>query len=55
MILPGRVQHRQPSGPAQIAIEPVNEAQAYIAHQVYRDFRETSGHRARLNFGDCFS
>ncbi len=40
---------------AQIAIEPVTEAQALIARQVYRDFGKTSGHPAKLNFGDCFS
>jgi ribonuclease VapC len=40
---------------AQIAIEPVTEAQAGIARQAYRDFGKTSGHPAKLNFGDCFS
>jgi ribonuclease VapC len=40
---------------AQIAIEPVSEAQARIARQAYRDFGKTSGHPAKLNFGDCFS
>jgi ribonuclease VapC len=40
---------------AQIAIEPVTEAQARIARQAYRDFGQTSGHPAKLNFGDCFS
>ncbi len=40
---------------AQIAIEPVSEAQAHIARQAYRDFGKTSGHPAKLNFGDCFS
>ena len=40
---------------AQIAIEPVTEAQARIARQAYRDFGKTSGHAAKLNFGDCFS
>jgi ribonuclease VapC len=39
---------------AQIAIEPVTEAQARIARQAYRDFGKTSG-PAKLNFGDCFS
>jgi ribonuclease VapC len=29
---------------AQIAIEPVTEAQALIARQAYRDFGKTSGH-----------
>ncbi len=40
---------------AQIAIEPVTEAQARVARQAYRDFGKTSGHPAKLNFGDCFS
>lgn len=40
---------------AQIAIEPVTEAQAHIARQAYRDFGKASGHTAKLNFGDCFS
>src|SRR6266705_7223744 len=40
---------------AQVAIEPVTEAQALIASQAYRDFGKTSGHPAKLNFGDCFS
>jgi ribonuclease VapC len=40
---------------AQIEIEPVTEAQALIARQAYRDFGKTSGHPAKLNFGDCFS
>jgi ribonuclease VapC len=39
----------------QVAIEPVTEAQARIARQAYRDFGKTSGHPAKLNFGDCFS
>jgi hypothetical protein len=40
---------------AQVAIEPVTEAQARIARQAYRDFGKTSGHPAKLNFGNCFS
>jgi len=40
---------------AQITIEPVTEVQARIARQAYRDFGKTSGHPAKLNFGDCFS
>jgi ribonuclease VapC len=40
---------------AQIAIEPLTETQARIARQAYRDFGKTSGHPAKLNFGDCFS
>jgi ribonuclease VapC len=38
-----------------IAIEPVTEAQARVARQAYRDFGKTSGHPAKLNFGDSFS
>ena len=40
---------------AQVEIEPVTEAQARLARQAYRDFGKTSGHPAKLNFGDCFS
>lgn len=40
---------------AQITIEPVTESQARIARQAYRDFGKSSGHPAKLNFGDCFS
>ena len=38
-----------------IVIEPVTAEQARIARQAYRDYGKGSGHRARLNFGDCFS
>src|ERR1035437_8257728 len=38
-----------------IVIEPVTAAQAKIARQAYRDFGKGSGHRAGLNFGDCFT
>lgn len=40
---------------AQLVIEPVNEKQARVARDAYRDFGRGSGHRARLNLGDCFS
>ena len=40
---------------AQVVIEPVTEEQALIARQAYRDFGKTSGHKAKLNFGDCFA
>jgi ribonuclease VapC len=40
---------------ARITIEPVTEAQARIARHAYRDFGKSSGHPAKLNFGDCFS
>ena len=38
-----------------IVIEPVTATQAKIARQAYRDFGKGSGHRAGLNFGDCFT
>jgi ribonuclease VapC len=38
-----------------IQIEPVTAEQARIARQAYRDYGRGSGHRANLNFGDCFS
>ena len=40
---------------AELQIEPVTEAQARMAREAYRDFGKGSGHRASLNFGDCFS
>ena len=36
-------------------IEAVTEEHARIARAAYRDFGRGSGHRAKLNFGDCFS
>ncbi len=36
-------------------IEPVTATQARIAREAYRDFGKGSGHRAGLNFGDCFA
>jgi len=36
-------------------IEPVTASQARIARDAYRDFGKGSGHRAGLNFGDCFA
>jgi ribonuclease VapC len=38
-----------------VSIQPVTTSQAYIARQAYRDFGRSSGHPARLNFGDCFA
>ena len=40
---------------AQVAIEPVTEAQARMARQAYSDFGKGSGHPAKLDFGDCFA
>ncbi|SHF81763.1 ribonuclease VapC [Jatrophihabitans endophyticus] len=33
----------------------VTPSQARVARQAYREFGKGSGHRAQLNFGDCFS
>ncbi len=38
-----------------IQVEPVTFEQAKIARQAYRDYGKGSGHKANLNFGDCFS
>jgi ribonuclease VapC len=38
-----------------VVIEPFTAEQAGIARQAYRDYGKGSGHRAQLNFGDCFS
>lgn len=38
-----------------IDIAPVTESQARIARQAYRDFGKGSGHKAQLNYGDCFA
>ena len=38
-----------------IVVEPFTAEQAEIARQAYRDYGKGSGHRAQLNFGDCFS
>jgi len=40
---------------AEVQIEPVTASQAKIARLAYRDYGRGSGHRARLNFGDCFA
>jgi ribonuclease VapC len=40
---------------SQIEIEPVTANQSRIARQAYRDYGKGSGHKANLNFGDCFS
>ena len=40
---------------AKVRIVAVDEAQARIAREAYRDFGKGSGHPARLNFGDCFA
>lgn len=38
-----------------ITIVAFDESQARIARQAYRDYGKGSGHRARLNLGDCYS
>ncbi|MGH2550895.1 MAG: type II toxin-antitoxin system VapC family toxin, partial [Thermomicrobiales bacterium] len=38
-----------------VSIEPVTRSQAAIGRLAYRSFGKLSGHRARLNFGDCFT
>jgi ribonuclease VapC len=38
-----------------IQIEPVSEAQAYLALDAYDRFGKGTGHPAGLNYGDCFS
>ena len=40
---------------AELRIEAVTFEQARIARDAYRDFGKGSGHKARLNFGDCFA
>lgn len=39
----------------QINVSDVTESQIRIARAAYRDYGKGSGHRAKLNFGDCFS
>jgi ribonuclease VapC len=39
----------------EIAVEPVTREDADTARAAYRDFGKGSGHRAGLNFGDCFA
>jgi ribonuclease VapC len=40
---------------AELRVEPVTDEQARIAREAYRDFGKGSGHKAGLNFGDCFA
>ncbi|HEY2578939.1 MAG TPA: type II toxin-antitoxin system VapC family toxin [Streptosporangiaceae bacterium] len=40
---------------AELQVEPVTQDQARIARDAYRDFGKGSGHKAGLNFGDCFA
>jgi ribonuclease VapC len=38
-----------------IEISAVTESQARLARQAYQDYGKGSGHKAQLNFGDCFA
>jgi Uncharacterized protein conserved in bacteria len=38
-----------------IETEPVNVEQAKIGRRAYQRYGKGSGHRAQLNFGDCFA
>jgi ribonuclease VapC len=40
---------------AELHVEPVTSDQARIARDAYRDFGKGSGHKAGLDFGDCFA
>jgi ribonuclease VapC len=40
---------------AGVVVEPVTAEQAKVAREAYRDFGRGSGHKASLNFGDCFA
>jgi ribonuclease VapC len=40
---------------AELRVEPVTHDQARIARDAYRDFGKGSGHKAALNFGDCYA
>lgn len=40
---------------AEIEIVAMTARQAHIARAAYRDFGKGSGHKAQLNFGDCFA
>jgi ribonuclease VapC len=38
-----------------LTVMPFDVEQARIAREAYRSFGKGSGHKARLNFGDCFA
>lgn len=38
-----------------IELTPITEEHLTVARAAYRDFGKGSGHRARLNLGDCFA
>ncbi len=39
----------------EIQVEPVTAAHVAIGKQAYREYGKGSGHKANLNFGDCFA
>ena len=39
----------------EVEIVPFTATQALIARAAYRDYGKGSGHKAQLNFGDCFA
>ncbi len=43
------------TGRAGLILEPVSVEHAEIARTAFAEFGQNSGHRARLNFGDCFA
>ena len=45
----------EPVQTAELHVEPITRDQARIARDAYRDFGKGSGHKAGLNFGDCFA
>ena len=40
---------------SKVALVALDDAQARIAREAYRDFGKGSGHPANLKFGDCFA
>jgi ribonuclease VapC len=40
---------------AGVQYEPVSVEQAEVGRKGYKEFGQASGHKARLNFGDCFA
>lgn len=38
-----------------VVVEAVTQEQARLARDAYRDYGKGSGHRAGLNYGDCFA
>ena len=40
---------------AELHVEPVTGDQARVARDAYRDFGKGSGHKASLDFDDCFA